>query len=134
MAVHQGRRSRWLTLRQVDWQKWATFRHNTYAYILYLIVKCEDAILAILYTTLPIIITITGQWLNSFIFHDIKCISANGWTIIYVGANDICHVMTIHFVQKFQVSAKPFLVYTYGFMQHHMIGVTVCLYRFTVII
>ena len=26
------------------------------------------------------------------------------------------------------------LIYAYGFMQHHMIGITVCLYRFTVII
>ena len=31
--------------------------------------------------------TIAGEWLNSLIFHnDIKCITANGQTIIYVDA------------------------------------------------
>ena len=39
-------------------------------------------------TGLPITTTIAGQWLNSLIFHDnIKCITANGLTIIYDGAD-----------------------------------------------
>ena len=61
----------------------AAFRYNTHVYILYL--RCEDAILAILCTGLPITTTIAGKQLNSLIFHgNIKCIIANGQTIIYV--------------------------------------------------
>ena len=44
------------------------FKHNAYMNILYL--KCEDAMLAILYMGLPITTTVAGQWLNSLIFHD----------------------------------------------------------------
>ena len=30
----------------------------------------------------------TGEWLNSLIIHDnVKCITANGYTIIYIGAH-----------------------------------------------
>ena len=36
-----------------------------------------------------------------------------------------------HF-KKFR-SAESFLIYAYGFMQHHMIGVTVHLYSFAVL-
>ena len=57
-----------------------------------------DAILAILCTNLAITITIAGHWLNHLIFHgDIKCITASGKMIIYVGAEYICHVTIIHF-------------------------------------
>ena len=73
MAVYQGRRSSWLTIRLVD-----CFRQNdTYKYILYLWRK--DAILAIPCTGLPIITTLAGKQLNSLILHgDIKCITVNG--------------------------------------------------------
>ena len=49
---------------------------------------------------------------------------------IYAGADYICHVTIIHFAQKIfgEVATESFLIYIYGFMQHHMIGVTVCLY------
>ena len=90
MAVHQGRRSRQLTIRSVYWQKQATasFTHNTYVYILYL--KHEDAI--ILSTGLPISTTVVGQWLNSLLFHDnITCIKANVQTVIYVHADLLSH-------------------------------------------
>ena len=47
---------------------------------------------AILYMLLPITTTVAGEWLISLIFHDdIKCITANGWTSIYVGANYMSH-------------------------------------------
>ena len=50
---------------------------------------------------LPIIITIAGKWLSSLIFHDnIKCSIANGQKIIYVGADYIFHMTTIHFMRK----------------------------------
>ena len=50
---------------------------------------------------LPTTITVAGEWLNSSTFHgDIKCITANGQTIIYVGADYTCHVTIIHFTQK----------------------------------
>ena len=45
----------------------------------------KDAILWILCMGLPIITTITDEWLNCLIFHgDTKCITANGQMIIYV--------------------------------------------------
>ena len=37
----------------------------------------------------------------------------------------ICHMMIIHFAQKFMGSVELFLLYTYGFAEYHMIGVTV---------
>ena len=42
-------------------------------------------------------------------------------------------MMIIHFEQKFMESIELFLMYTYGFAEHHMIGVTVQLYGFIVI-
>ena len=60
MALHQGRK-RW----QLAYYAGVLvgtgdgFMHNIYAYTLYL--RCEDAILAILCTGLPIITTITGK-------------------------------------------------------------------------
>ena len=103
-------------------------------YVLYL--WREDAILAIVCKGLPITTTIAGDWLNNLIFHDdIKCDTDNGYTIIYVGAIIlyVCQMLIIHFAQKILGSTESFLIYTYGFAQHHMIGVTVCLYSFTVI-
>ena len=62
------------------------FRHNTYMYILYL--RHEDAILVIPCIGVSIIITISYQWLNSLTFHDnVKYITANRQTVIYVGDN-----------------------------------------------
>ena len=52
--------------------------------------------------------------------------------IVYVGANYVCHVMIIYFTQKYLENAVSFLIYAYGFLQHHMIGV-VCLYGFAII-
>ena len=47
--------------------------------------------------------TVAGEWLNSLIFHNgIKCITANGKTIIYVS----CHMTIIHFVPKILRSTK----------------------------
>ena len=58
----------------------------TYMYILYL--RHEDALPVILYMGLPIITTLAIEQLNILIFHqDIKCITANVQTIIYVEAN-----------------------------------------------
>ena len=45
----------------------------------------------------------------------------------------MCRVIIIHFAQK-MIKAESFLIYTYGFTQCHMIGVTVYLYSFTVIL
>ena len=68
----------------------------TYLYILYL--SCKDAILAILYTGLPITISIVGKWLNNLIFCDDNvCIAANGHTIIYIDVNELCHMMDYSF-------------------------------------
>ena len=59
-----------------------------------------DAVLAILCTGLPIPTTIPGKWLNSSIFNDDnKCITANGQTLINVGADNICQVTIIHYAQ-----------------------------------
>ena len=44
--------------------------HNMHVYILYL--RCEDAMLAILYLSLPNTTTIAGEWLNGLIFLDDK--------------------------------------------------------------
>ena len=66
---------------------------------------------------LPITTTLAGEWLNRLIFHDdIKSITANGYMIIYVGANYICHMMIIHFMQKIMGSTELFLIYAYGFV------------------
>ena len=52
--------------------------------ILYL--RCEDAVLPIQCTSLPITTTIAGQWFNSLILFDgIKCTVANGQIMIHVG-------------------------------------------------
>ena len=64
--------------------------------------------------------------------HWIRCIIAKGKTIIYVGADYMGYMTIIHFTQKIG-SSKSFLLYAYSYAQYHMIGVTVCLYGFTVI-
>ena len=73
---------------------------------------------------LHITTTIVREWLNSFIYHDDnKCITANGYTIIYVGTDysySICHVTIIHL--KFLGSAKLFKYAQYSFGQCHMIN------------
>ena len=54
--------------------------------ILYL--RHEGAIIPILHMSLPITTTIAGEWLNILIFHDdIKCIKANGQTMICVSTD-----------------------------------------------
>ena len=55
---------------------------------------------------IPITTTNAGQRFSSFIFHDdIKCITANGQTMIYIGVDYIlCNVIIIHFVLKILVS------------------------------
>ena len=71
-----------------------------YVHILYLM--GEDATIAILCIGLPITTTIVDVWLTNLIFHkDIECITTNGQTIIYVGANYICQVTAIEFTHKF---------------------------------
>ena len=76
--------------------------------------------------------TIAGEWLNSLIFHNIKCITANGQMIIYVGVDYVScdnHLSCA----KTLWEALSFLIYAYGFMQHHMIGVMIHSYGFHVI-
>ena len=68
-------------------------------YILYL--RSEDAILAILCTGRPITTAVVGELLSNLIFHDgVKFITANGYMIIYFGADYVCHMMVIHFAQS----------------------------------
>ena len=94
-----------------------SLRFNMYMYTLYL--RGKDTILVILCMSLPIIITFTGQSFNSLIFHDnIKCITANEQTIIYIGANNICHVTIIHSPQKNLASTESFLIYAKGAVSH----------------
>ena len=91
MAVHHGRRNRWLAVGLVDWQGWATVSGIMHAYVCILYLKHKDPILAILCTNLPIIIILVGERLNGLIFHsDIKCVTANEWSIIHEGANYVC--------------------------------------------
>ena len=78
----------------------------------------------ILCTALPVTTTVAGEWLGCLIFHDdIKCITANGQLIIYVGA-DYIYVSCdgYSFCTKSLGSTLSFLLYTYGFKQHHMIS------------
>ena len=111
-SVCHGWRSRQLTISQVDWQRKATVSDiiHSYMYILYL--RCEDNILAFLCTGLPITTTTAGQWLNNSIYHtDIKfIIIANEQTIIYVGADHICHMTIIHFAQKLLGSTESSVI------------------------
>ena len=106
MVVHQNRRSMQLTIRLVYWHRWSC---------VFLYLRHEDATLAILCTDLPINTTIVGNdpSLNSLRFHDnIKCITTNGQTMIYVGTNWICH-MTICCAKKLG-SVKSFLICAYS--------------------
>ena len=95
-----------------------------YMYIMYL--RHKDAILAILCMSLPITTTHAGKWLNSLKFHD--DIQANRQMIICVGIDYIRPVMIVYFTQ-----AILSLLYGYGITQCHMIGITVHLYGFTII-
>ena len=62
-------------------------------HILYL--RCEGTELVILYTGLPVTITLASECLNSLMFHDdIKCITSNGQTMIYVEENYIVMYVT----------------------------------------
>ena len=89
---------------------------------------------SVLGSTYCITTTLAGEWLKSLILHgNIKCITANGYIIIYAGANCICHGMILHFMQKNLGSTETSLIYTYGFAKHNMIGVTVSIYGFAVI-
>ena len=57
---------------------------------------------------LCIITTIAGKWLNNLIFHDnVKCIIANGHTIIYVGTDYTCHATIIHFMHCILSASLP---------------------------
>ena len=49
---------------------------------------------------LPITTAIAGEQLNVIFRDDIKCITVNGSTMIYVDADCICHVMIILFTQN----------------------------------
>ena len=84
MAVNQGRRSRRLNIKLVNWQRQVTVSGiihmyiHVQLYILYLrrknaIYTCNLVHESVISTTLA------GEWLNNLIFHDdIKCITANG--------------------------------------------------------
>ena len=70
------------TYKQIATGWESTYKSENYP-ILYL--RSEDDIPVILCTGLSITTILAGEWLNSLIFHgDIKCITANGWMIIYV--------------------------------------------------
>ena len=68
MAMHQGRRSRLLTIRAVDWQEQATVSGIICTYILYF--KGEQGMLVTPCSGLPITTTVADESLNSLIFHD----------------------------------------------------------------
>ena len=73
-------------MRPVYWQRWVTALGIIHMCII-LYLRCKGTATAILCMGLPITITVAGKWLNSLIFYDdIKQITANGQTIIYVGA------------------------------------------------
>ena len=59
MAVHQGRKSRLLTLGWLIAEQGMCCRHNAYVYILYL--RRENAILVILCMGLPITTILAGE-------------------------------------------------------------------------
>ena len=102
MAVHQGKRSRCLTIWVVDWPSWAIISGIMHMYISCIWgVAMLYLIFWILCTGLPITTYLAGQWLNSLIFHCyIKCNTANRQTVIYVWASYISHVAIIHFAQR----------------------------------
>ena len=115
-----SRYKEWATYHLIGWlvEMGNCFRHNTCIYILYL--RCEDVVLAILYTDLHITTTFASEGLNSLIFHDnIKCIMDN--------------VTIIHFTQKIWVLLSHCYM-TLWLHACYMIVVTICLYGFTVII
>ena len=71
IAVHQGRRIRRLTTRQVNWLRQVIVSDVAIMYVYILYLRGEHTIIVILYTGLPpITTTIASQWLNSLIFHD----------------------------------------------------------------
>ena len=57
-----------------------------------------------------------------------KNITANGWMIIYVGADYVSSDNHSLCIKIFGKRRESFLIYAYGFAQHHMIGVIVHLY------
>ena len=54
--------------------------------------------------------------------------------IIYVGANKTCHIMIIHFAQKYLGSAWSLCMHSYNFELCHMAAQTSHLYGFTEVI
>ena len=75
-----------LAIRPVYWQRHLG-KISKYVYEL-LCLRCEDAILAILCTGLPISTTAAAKLLNSLIFQDdTKCITGNGEMIIKLCAD-----------------------------------------------
>ena len=70
MIMHQGKRSSWLIIRPIYWQRWAITSDITHSYLYLLYLVNEDVILLILCMDLPITTTNAGQWSNSLIFHD----------------------------------------------------------------
>ena len=97
------------------------FRHNMYAYILYL--RCEDAMFVIQYTCLLITFTLAlaGELLNSSILqYDNKCIKVMKRQLQICFTEYICHLTIIYFVQKFLGNIQLFLMHTYDFGQYHV--------------
>ena len=86
MVMHQGRRSRVLTITPVDWQRGATVSGITCSYMYILYLRHKDAILAILYMGLRTYhYTVAGEWLNSLLFHDNIKYVATVWRKILTG-------------------------------------------------
>ena len=89
MAVHQGRRRRWLYLGQYTSQDELLLQDiffNMCTYILYLRHE-EGTILITPHMSLPICIITADELLKHLKLYNIRCVTVNGQMIIYVGAN-----------------------------------------------
>ena len=70
MTMHQGKRSSWLIIRPVYWERWAIDLDITHSYLCLLYLMDEGAIFLILCIDLPITTTNVGQWSNHLTFPD----------------------------------------------------------------
>ena len=70
ILMHQGKRSSWLIIRPIYWQRWGITSDITHSYLYLLYLVDENAILLILYMDFPINTTNVGQWSNHLIVPD----------------------------------------------------------------
>ena len=127
--MHQGRSSRQLAIWAGVLAETADcFKQviTTYVHVLYL--SHEDTIIAVLCMGLPITTSLADQWLNSLTFHDdIKYVhySLRKFTQILI----ICVMSQLFISCKILENAKSFLIYAYGFRQHHNYDIKQCFYQ-----